>query len=47
MPVRSKLSRRKRVWAAAGGDAAPKYVKINGIGKVEEIRDAIYAGLGG
>jgi adenylate kinase len=34
-------------WAAAGGDAAPKYVKINGIGKVEEIRDAIFAGLDG
>ena len=34
-------------WASAGGEGAPKYVKINGIGKVEEIRDAIYAGLGG
>jgi len=34
-------------WAKAGGAGAPKYVKINGIGKVEEIRDAIYAGLGG
>ena len=32
-------------WAAAGGDDAPRYVKINGIGKVDEIRDAIYAGL--
>jgi adenylate kinase len=32
-------------WANAGGDAAPRYVKINGIGKVDEIRDAIFAGL--
>jgi len=34
-------------WAAAGGEGAPKYVKINGIGKVVEIRDAIFAGLDG
>jgi len=32
-------------WADAGGDDAPRYVKINGIGKVDEIRDAIFAGL--
>ena len=32
-------------WANAGGEGAPRYVKINGIGKVDEIRDAIYAGL--
>ena len=32
-------------WASAGGDGAPRYVKINGIGKVDEIRDAIFAGL--
>jgi adenylate kinase len=32
-------------WAAAGGDGTPRYVKINGIGKVEEIRDAIFAAL--
>ena len=32
-------------WAAAGGDDAPRYVKINGIGKVDGIRDAIFAGL--
>jgi adenylate kinase len=32
-------------WAEEGSDGAPRYVKINGIGKVEEIRDAIYAGL--
>jgi adenylate kinase len=33
-------------WAASGEAGAPKYVKINGIGKVDEIRDAIFAGLG-
>jgi adenylate kinase len=32
-------------WADAGGDDAPRYIKINGIGKVDEIRDAIFAGL--
>ncbi|MGB5307073.1 MAG: adenylate kinase [Gammaproteobacteria bacterium] len=33
-------------WAEAGGAGAPRYVKINGIGKVDEIRDAIFAGIG-
>ena len=33
-------------WAEAGGEGAPRYVKINGIGKVDEIRDGIFAGLG-
>jgi len=32
-------------WAAAGGAGAPKYVRINGIGKVDAIRDAIFDGL--
>jgi adenylate kinase len=32
-------------WAASGEANAPKYVKVNGIGKVDEIRDAIFAGL--
>ena len=32
-------------WAASGEADAPKYIKINGIGKVDEIRDAIFAGL--
>jgi adenylate kinase len=32
-------------WAKAGGAGAPKYVRINGIGKVDAIRDAIFAGL--
>ena len=33
------------VWAASGDAAAPQYVKVAGIGKVEEIRDRIFAGL--
>ncbi len=32
-------------WAASAEAGAPKYVKINGIGKVDAIRDAIFAGL--
>jgi adenylate kinase len=32
-------------WAEEGTEGAPRYVKINGIGKVEEIRDAIFAAL--
>jgi len=32
-------------WAASGGDGAPSYVKIGGIGSVEEIRDRIFAAL--
>ncbi len=32
-------------WEATGDPAAPKYVHIEGIGKVEEIRDKIFAGL--
>ena len=32
-------------WAAQGGEV-PQYVKINGIGKVDEIRDQIFAALG-
>jgi len=32
-------------WAASGKGGAPRYVKINGVGKVDEIRDAIFAGL--
>ncbi|MEW5944140.1 MAG: adenylate kinase [Pseudomonadota bacterium] len=34
-------------WAASGEARAPKYVKIAGIGKVEEIRDRIFAALQG
>jgi adenylate kinase len=32
-------------WANSGGGAAPRYVKVAGIGTVEEIRDRIFAGL--
>ena len=32
-------------WAASGAPGAPKYVKIAGLGKVEEIRDRIFAAL--
>jgi adenylate kinase len=32
-------------WAGTGDKAAPKYVKVAGIGKVTEIRDRIFAGL--
>lgn len=34
-------------WAATGDAAAPKYGKVSGIGKVEEIRDRIFAVLAG
>lgn len=33
-------------WAEQGGDVAPRYIRIDGIGKVEEIRDRIFAALG-
>ncbi|WP_126454311.1 adenylate kinase [Sulfuriflexus mobilis] len=32
-------------WANSGEAGAPKYVKVNGVGSVEEIREAIFAGL--
>jgi adenylate kinase len=32
-------------WSANGGRGAPKYVKIAGVGSVENIRDAIFASL--
>jgi adenylate kinase len=32
-------------WAKSGAANAPKYVKIPGIGKVEEIRDRVFAAL--
>ncbi len=34
-------------WAASGVPGAPKYRKINGLGKVEDVRDAIFAALQG
>ncbi len=33
-------------WASSGESHAPKYVKVDGIGKVDEIRDSIFAALG-
>jgi len=33
-------------WADEGGDAAPRYVRIPGVGKVTEIRSAIFSALG-
>ncbi|HHH43533.1 MAG TPA: adenylate kinase [Gammaproteobacteria bacterium] len=33
-------------WAAEGREDSPRYIKVSGIGKVEEVRDAIFAGLG-
>jgi adenylate kinase len=32
-------------WAESGDSAAPRYVKVAGVGKVEEIRDRIFTGL--
>jgi adenylate kinase len=32
-------------WAEQGGEHAPRYVKVNGIGDVKEIRDSIISGL--
>ncbi|MBS0424411.1 MAG: adenylate kinase [Proteobacteria bacterium] len=32
-------------WSAKGGNGAPRYIKIAGIGTVEEIRDLIFAAL--
>ena len=33
-------------WAASSDDKAPQYVKVDGIGKVDEIRDSIFSSLG-
>jgi adenylate kinase len=33
-------------WGATGDKAAPKYHRIEGLGKVEEVRDRIFAALG-
>ena len=32
-------------WETSGESAAPRYVRIDGVGKVEEIRDQIFAAL--
>jgi adenylate kinase len=34
-----------RNWEASGDAAAPKYIKIEGVGKVDGIRDAIFSAL--
>ncbi len=34
-------------WEKTGESAAPKYIRIEGVGKVEEIRDQIYTALDG
>ncbi len=33
-------------WAEEGGPKAPRYIRVPGVGKVEEIRDAIFSALG-
>jgi len=33
-------------WADRGGEGAPKYARVEGVGGVEEIRDRSYAALG-
>ena len=33
-------------WADSGDDKAPQYIRIDGIGRVEQIRDGIFAALG-
>ena len=33
-------------WAKTGDKAAPKYHRIDGLGKVEEVRDRVFAALG-
>ena len=33
-------------WANSGEEGAPKYVKVNGIGSVDDIRDQIFNALG-
>jgi adenylate kinase len=32
-------------WANSGGEGAPRYIRINGIGKVDDIRDQIFQQL--
>lgn len=32
-------------WESSGADGAPKYIRIEGVGKVEEIRDQIFSAL--
>ena len=32
-------------WAESGADGAPKYRKVNGLGKVDDVRDSAFAAL--
>ena len=34
-----------RKWEASGEASAPKYIRVEGVGKVDEIRDAIFTAL--
>jgi adenylate kinase len=34
-----------RDWEATGDSAAPKYIRIEGVGQVDEIRDSIFSAL--
>lgn len=34
-------------YSKSGEDSAPRYIRINGLGRVDEIRDQIFAGLEG
>jgi adenylate kinase len=34
-----------REWEASGETAAPKYIRIAGVGQVNEIRDSIFSEL--
>ena len=34
-----------KAWRKSGESAAPKYIRIDGVGKVDEIRDQIFAAL--
>jgi len=34
-----------KTWEGSGESGAPHYIRIEGVGKVDEIRDQIYAGL--
>ncbi|HID97648.1 MAG TPA: adenylate kinase, partial [Thermodesulfobacteriaceae bacterium] len=36
-----------RKWEESGDPDAPRYIKINGVGSVDEIRDQILKALGG
>ena len=39
-------ARSTRRWAATGEQSAPKYHRVDGLGKVDEVRDRLFAALG-